>query len=152
MSESHYSPDDIENKLESQRPGERRLGVIIAGKLRLYQLARHIVSIMHHDSDSEVRAMAAWSLDMLGSPDTVPELIGAMYDGDFGVRSNAGWALVHMAKRITPDLILPDVIDVLRDMSNPDARQMAYLVLSRIGGEHAHDAIQCYWYNRRDNG
>ena len=49
-----------------------------------------------------------------------------------------------LAKRIFPGLVLPDVIEVLRGDNHYDARQMAYLVLSRIGGAEADDAIRQY--------
>jgi HEAT repeat protein len=98
-----------------------------------------------HDHDGDVRAMAAWALDRLGSPETVPDLIAALYDPLFGVRSNAGWALVHIAQRNVPQVVVPDVVDVMVEGDNADARQMAYLVLRYIGCEEALEAINRYW-------
>lgn len=89
--------------------------------------------------------MAAWSLDLMGSVDSIPALIAAMYDEHFDVRSGAGWALVHIAQRYIPVVVLPEVIDVLRDVDSPAAQEMAYLVLSRINHAEARRAIELYW-------
>lgn len=116
------------------------------GKSRVYELIHATIKILESDDDDDVRAMTAWALDQLGSPDTVPALTKAMYDSSFGVRSNVGWALVHIGRRVFPNLVVPDVIEILKDTSNYDARQMAYLILTRIGGDTSAQAIDTYWH------
>lgn len=138
------STDEIRNLLESRSAAERGLGLALVGKIRCYDAIGHCVMLLR-DRDSDVRERAAWALDQLCSPQTVPALIEAMTDTSFGVRSNAGWALVHIAQRTIPELVVPDVIDVLSDSRNEDARQMAYLVLQYIGGDAAQAAIEQYW-------
>jgi HEAT repeat protein len=138
------SLDDLLLQLHSADPHDRVLAVVTIGRERIHSAVRHVEGALN-DLDGEVRAMAMWSLDLLGSPATIPVLLRALRDPAFDVRSNAGWALVHLAQRILPALVLPDVIEVLREEENPDARQMAYLVLSRIGGDEAYEAIRLYW-------
>lgn len=140
-----YDEDKIRRRLNSDRADERRVGVVMIGKSRNHGMMDALIDVLKHDENDEVRAMAAWSLDLLGSADAVPDLIEAMYDPSFSVRSNAGWALVHLAQRIMPELVLSDVIDVLKDESYFPAREMAYLVLSHIKHDEAQNAIQKYW-------
>lgn len=140
-----YNTQDIHRRLKSFNPDERRLAVILIGKAKLYTLAYAVINTMHHDTDAEVRAMAAWALDLMGSVETIPDLLKALYDSNFGVRSNAGWALVHMTNRYSPNIVVPELIDILRDVEQPHARQMAYLVLARIQDDTAKEAIKNYW-------
>lgn len=140
-----YDEDSIRRRLNSDRPDERRVGMVMIGKSRRHSMMKALIDGLKHDDDAEVRAMAAWSLDLLGSVDAVPALVEAMYDTSFSVRSNAGWALVHLAQRIMPEVILPEVVDVLKDESYFPARQMAYLVLSHINHDEARKAIRKYW-------
>lgn len=135
---------EIQLLLRSSNPRERSLALMFIGKQRAYAMLSVSVEALS-DPEPDVRAMAAWALDRLGSPQTVPVLLEAMHDPVFGVRSNAGWALVHMAQRIMPQVVVPDVIDVLRGSNNDDARQMAFLVLYHIGGEVAQEAIRQWW-------
>jgi len=138
------SLDDLLLQLHSADPHDRILAVMTIGRERIHPATGYVEAALN-DLDHEVRMMAMWSLDLLGSPATIPVLLRALRDPSFDVRSNAGWALVHLAKRIFPALVLPEVIEILRNDDNPDARQMAYLVLSRIGGEEAQEAIRLYW-------
>lgn len=131
--------------VSSSDPSRRSLGMKYIGKQRYYE-AIHVCQLsLHEAEEDEVRASAAWALDEFGSPDTIPDLINALYDPNFGVRSNAGSALIHMARRIIPALVIADVVDVLRDESNPAARHMAFLVLHHIGSSEAQAAIKQYW-------
>jgi HEAT repeat protein len=138
------SLDDLIIQLNSIDPQDRLLAVATIGRERLHSGIRHVEASLH-DQDEDVRAMAMWALDLFGSPMTIPVLLRALHDPCFDVRSNAGWALVHLAQRMIPNLVLPEVIDILRADDNQDARQMAYLVLARIGGEEAELAIRQYW-------
>ncbi len=139
------SPTQILKQLKSDDPRDRTVALVLIGRARLLDLSPDIIAVLEGDDEPDVRAMAAWTLDLLGVADAVPTLLAALYDPDFGVRSNAGWALVHLARRLVPQVVLPEVIDVLKDEAHPDARQMAYLVLIRIGGRDARQAIEQYW-------
>jgi HEAT repeat protein len=138
------SLDDLLTQLHSGDPQDRLVAVVAIGRKRLHAATRYVEAALG-DPNGDVRAMAMWALDLLGSPTSIPVLLRALYDPWFDVRSNAGWALVHLAQRMIPDLVLPDLIDILRDDDNYHARQMAYLVLSRIGGDAANAAIREYW-------
>ena len=130
--------------LQSPNSQERALALTFAGKQHCYAMRSRCMDALE-DPDTDVRAMAAWALDRLGSPETVPALINALNDPTFGVRSNAGWALVHMAQRVMLEIVVPDVIEILRFGDSYDARQMAFLVLHHIGGDVSEEAIQLYW-------
>lgn len=140
-----YSLEDVLSRLESENPGDRRVAMVMIGKARMHPLKSAVVEALQTDDDAEVRSMAAWSLDLIGDAHTVPALVEALYDPVFSVRSNAGWALVHLARRYVPQLVLPDVVDVLRDKGNPHAREMAYLVLANIHHPDSRAAIETYW-------
>jgi HEAT repeat protein len=139
-----YSPDDLLQRLNNSDPDERRVALALIGRMRYHALLEHVVTAMITDFDADVRAMAAWTLDLMSSADTIPALIDAMHDASFGVRSNAGWALVHLAQRLTPAMVVPDVIDVLEEDDYPEARRMAYLVLQRIDDADARRAVEDY--------
>lgn len=136
---------NLKRQLNSPDASQRSVALVLVGKSRVHSLVDQVTIILENDVDDEVRAMAAWTLDILGNPDTIPSLINALYDSSFSVRSNAGWALVHLGRRIFPNLVVPEVIDVLKDKSSFDARQMAYLILTRLGGPVATEAIKTYW-------
>lgn len=138
------STEEVLTLLKSDQARERALGLALVGKLCCYPALEQCLLLLR-DPDQEVRERAAWALDQLRSPVAVPALIEALCDTSFGVRSNAGWALVHLAQYTVPELVVPDVIDVLSSSDDEDARQMAFLVLQYIGGETAQDAIRRYW-------
>ncbi len=140
-----YSRRDIQRRLESPHADDRRVAAVMIGKARFHDMSDALTDILAGDRDAEVRAMAAWALDLLGNVEAVPVLVDALYDEAFGVRSNAGWALVHLAERLVPQVVLPDVIDVLKDTAHFPARQMAFLVLSHIDDDDARRAIQQHW-------
>jgi len=140
------SVKDILTMMQSENPRERAMALTFIGKQREYTVVQSSMMALQ-DPDGDVRAMAAWALDRLGVAATVavPVLLEALYDPVFGVRSNAGWALVHLTRRTMPQLVVPEVVDILRFSDNDHARQMAYLVLHHIGGEVAREAIMRYW-------
>lgn len=140
-----YSEQDILRRLDSPKPEDRRVGVIMIGKGRVYPLFGYLVDAMKHDQAEDVRAMAAWGLDLMSNAEAVPDLIDALYDEAFSVRSHAGWALVHLAQRFMPEMVVPDVIDVLKDDGKAHAQQMAYFILKRINNDAARIAIRRYW-------
>ncbi|NWF68942.1 MAG: HEAT repeat domain-containing protein [Chloroflexi bacterium] len=135
---------EILAQIASPDPRKRAIALAVAGRLRLHPLLDRMIMALD-DKDADVRATAAWALDLLGSPVSVPALVKALYDASFSVRSNAGWALVHLGQRMTAHMVVPDVVDVLRDLRHAEARHMAYLVIMRIGGEDAQRAIALYW-------
>ncbi|HRF93550.1 MAG TPA: HEAT repeat domain-containing protein [Aggregatilineales bacterium] len=130
--------------LTSPLAHERVLGLQYAGKYRYYDTLEACLNCLI-DPDEDVRAYSAWALDQLSKPETIPALLNALNDTSFDVRSHAGWALVHLARRTIPDMILPEVIDILSESDHEGARQMAYLILHNIGGAIAQDAIKRYW-------
>lgn len=136
--------EEILPYLKSANPRERAIGLMLVGREGLQKAMSHAVRLLV-DSDEEVRATAAWTLDQLSNPVSVPALIEALYDPSFSVRSNAGWALVHIAKRTVPQVVVADVVEVLRDEYNEDAREMAFLVLYHIGDQTSREAIHLYW-------
>lgn len=136
---------EIRKYLSHTEASQRIVGLVLIGNSRIQSLKQDVIILLQGDKNEDVRATAAWTLDLLSDPETIPDLVSAMYDKSFGVRSNAGWALVHIGRRILPNLVVPDVIDVLKDETDNDARQMAYMVLTRIGGQLAHQAIKLYW-------
>jgi hypothetical protein len=137
------SIDEILAGLSSAKSSERKIALVRVARSRPAGLLTLVVTALT-DADGEVRAAAAWALDELGDPEAIPALINALYDKLFDVRSNAGWALVHLAQRMTPHLVVPEMIDILRDGNDFDARQMARLVLEHIGGKDALDALNQY--------
>lgn len=138
------SIEDIRNQLNSSDASERKIALVRVARSRPQGVLTEVIDSLQ-DLDDDVRSTAAWALDLLGDPDAVPSLVQALYDPTFDVRSNAGWALVHLAQRISPHLVVPDMIDVLQASENYDARQMAWLVLKNIGGREATEAIDQYW-------
>lgn len=137
--------EEIEEYLRSKDTQERYLGLILSGDQRELGAVPHATHALLFDENDENRAMAAWALDQICSPVTVPALIDALYDSTFEVRSNAGWALVSIAKRTIPNVVIPDVVDVMRGADRHEIRHMAYLVLYHIGGDLAQEAIRKYW-------
>jgi hypothetical protein len=141
------SVEELTEYIRSDNPEERRLGLVLVGKQQEYALLPWASRLLLVDEDENIRALAAWALDKLGSPVTVPALIEALYDPAFDVRSKAGWALVHIAERTIPLVVVPDVVEVLCNKLNADARQMAYLVLHSIGDELSQQAIEMFWHD-----
>ena len=86
-----------------------------------------VMEIMLQDSVNEVRERAAYALDSLNDSKALPALIEAIHDPVWGVRSSAGWALVHLG-----DIVRNDVQNVFDNSTNPDAREMAQLILVRL--------------------
>lgn len=142
------SLDDVINLVINSDPAKRSLGFKYIGKHRYMDAIDFCLNALQHDEEEDVRASAAWALDQINSPDTVYDLIQALYDPCYSVRSNAGWGLVHIARRTIPQLVIPEIIDILAESTDEDARQMAYLVLHHIGGDEARRAISRYWKDK----
>jgi hypothetical protein len=99
-------------------------------RVAVHRLSEHLdraMELVLDDSSSTVRAKAAWALDRLNDVRALPVLIEAIHDPVWEVRSNAGWALVHLGETVRPE-----VERILRESDNPDAQIMADLVLRRL--------------------
>jgi len=142
-------PHRVLDNLRHDDPDVRRVNLFLAAKERMTATIPRAVTLLLTDDDPTVRAAAAYTLDRINNVDTASTLILALYDDSFDVRSNAGWGLVKMGRRKDAPAsraIIPALIDVLADPDNPhDTREMAYMILLRIGGKRAYDAIDRYW-------
>lgn len=137
--------DDILDYLRSDEPDQKYRGLALAGRRQLTAAVPYATHAMLSDDSARVRSIAAWALNQIASPVTVPALLDALSDEEFEVRSNAGWALVNIAHRTIPDVVVPDVVDVMRHAPQKHTRLMAYMVLEQVGGELAREAIRLYW-------
>jgi HEAT repeat protein len=142
------SPQEIKLLLASDEASDRILALKLVGKFLHYSLAQLSIEYLK-DPDDEVREFAALAMDQLSCVEAVPDLVESLFDSSFNVRTNAGWALINISRKTLPNVVVPDVIEVLQDAADRNARQMAYLVLHHIGGESARDAIQRYWWRRK---
>ncbi len=86
-----------------------------------------VAEIMLHDKEDPIRALAAWVLDELNLPESVPYLLQALTDPFWEVRSNAGWALVHLG----PDVAYP-LNSFIAENGDQEAVEMARLVVERV--------------------
>ena len=123
----------IENDLISSDPDARIFAIT---RIALEGVARYLdqlIATLGTDSEPEVRARAAWALDNLNDATAMRALIQALSDSDWNVRSNAGWALVHLG-----EVVADDVREVAAENPNPDAREMAILILNRITTSSTH--------------
>lgn len=128
----------------------RRTNFFLVGKDRIHGALTTAMSRMLSDPAPDVRAAAAWALDQLGNVEATSALLIALTDPAYDVRSNAGWALVNIGRRRDSPAsraVTHEVIAILRDSDNTDAREMAYQVLLRLGGKDAFDAINRYGPN-----
>ena len=87
-----------------------------------------VVELMLTDPTSNIREKAAWVLDKLNDSRAFPSLIKAIHDPIFGVRSAAGWALVHLGE----ELVRSEMKRIIRESDNDDAKEMALLVLKNL--------------------
>jgi len=83
--------------------------------------------IMLTDLSSIVRERAAWALDNLNDERALSAFVTAIHDEQFGVRSTAGWGLVHLG-----DIVVPYMQEIIEKDENLDAKQMANLVLDNL--------------------
>lgn len=144
------SPDEdqVLANLRHKDADVRRTTLFLVGKDRLHTAMTPAIRLMLTDPLPAVRAAAAYAVDRLGNVEAASALVAAMFDTSFEVRSNAGWGLVHLGRRRDSPAsraITQQVISVLRDSNSQNAREMAYLVLLRLGGEDANAAIKQYW-------
>ncbi len=144
---SKINQEEIFALLRSEVSSRQVVGLILVGKTYLYKAIPHVVRLLTSNNE-DVRITAAWTLDQLVSPMTVPALLNALRDPVFSVQSNAAWALVSIAKATVPQVVVPDVVEILREETDEPAGQMAFLVLYHIDDDYAREAIELYWDNR----
>ena len=118
---------NINDKLDSPDPKERISVLSCIAFERTDGHLEKIVWIMLHDPVDEARERAAYALDNFNDSKALPALIKAIHDPSWGVRSTAGWALVHLG-----EIVRNDVTNVLEKSTNPGAIEMAKLILVRL--------------------
>jgi Uncharacterized protein containing a TIR (Toll-Interleukin 1-resistance) domain len=85
------------------------------------------IDVMLNDLSPLVRERAAWALDNLNDERALSAFITAIHDENFGVRSAAGWGLVHLGDRV-----IPYMQEIIEKDENPEAKQMARLVWENL--------------------
>ena len=118
---------NIEKDLSSPDKQRRMLALLYIWINRDARYLSPVKDLLVRDPDQEVRARCAWVLDHLRDITAADALLEALSDGDWGVRSNAGWGLVHLGPEISER-----VTSVLRESHSDEAREMAALVLQRL--------------------
>ena len=118
---------DITDRIKSNNKSDRISALIEVAIYQLSELLKLSVDIMLNDPSSEVRERAAWAIDNLKDQRALPALIKAIHDDTFGVRSAAGWGLVHLGEQV-----IPYMKEIRQTSDNSGARQMADLVLVNL--------------------
>jgi serine/threonine protein kinase len=113
--------------LESSDPEQRSAALERIASRRLGQHLDRVLEILRHDPSAKARERAAWALDCLNDARAAPTLLKALDDPDWHVRSNAGWALVHLGS-----VVKGMVQQVAEESQNRDACEMARKVLARL--------------------
>jgi HEAT repeat protein len=117
----------ISEHLVSDDPAARISAITQIAAQRLMEHFDRVIHCMLSDRVDGVRERAAWVLDTLNDARSIPALVKAIHDPCWGVRSAAGWALVHLGKGVRSD-----VEKVLYGSENRDAREMARMILQRL--------------------
>lgn len=133
--------DRIKELLQSDSPRKRVVGLVQVARRRLHEGAT-AATLALGDPDDEVRAAAAWALDVLNRVEALPALMAALYDKVFAVRSSAGWALVHLGEAGHAAAVCTVLRDLLWSAQDAEARQMARLVLGHLGSPEATAILQ----------
>jgi hypothetical protein len=87
-----------------------------------------VMELMLSDCNYDIREKAAWTIDNLNDSKALPSLIKAIHDPVFGVRSAAGWALVHLGEV----LVRLEMEKIQRESDDFGAKEMALLVLQNL--------------------
>ncbi|MCE9666340.1 metallophosphoesterase [Myxococcus stipitatus] len=117
----------IDEMLRSEHSAERVRGLIEVALDKNPRYLDRLLGLLRTDGHGEVRAHAALALDELRDLRAKEGLLTALSDPSWDVRSHAGWGLVHLGP-----VVLDDVRRVAASSDNPDAVQMARLVLARL--------------------
>lgn len=119
---------DIEMLLNSEDGEDRERALIEISFEGYTEYFGRVIELMLSDPTRNVREAAARTLDNLNDPRAFPDLIKAIHDPYFGVRSAAGWALVHLGE----ELVRPEMEKIYKESDNAGAREMARLVLINL--------------------
>ena len=119
---------DIASLLNSEDKEDRRRALIEIAVRDYAEYFEWVIELMLFDPMDDVREMAAWALDGLNDSQAFPALIEAIHDRSFGVRSAAGWALVHLGAEV----VQADMKRLEKESDNAGAREMARLVLQYL--------------------
>ncbi len=121
------SIQEIRDKVESGNVDDRLFALSRIAVFKMEDFLETAVNLMLTDLSSEVREKAAWAVDNLNNERALSALIEAVHDNTFGVRSAAGWGLVHLG-----DKVVPYMQEIIQKSGNPGAREMAKLVLKNL--------------------
>ena len=83
-----------------------------------------MINLLRTDANPRIRERAAWALDNLCDIRAKSALLEALNDPEWVVRSNAGWALVHLGS-----VVANDVRNIIEKNPNPNVQEMARLIL-----------------------
>ena len=119
---------DIDSLVYSQDWEDRRRALSEISVSRDINYLDVVVELMLNDPVAEIREFAAWTLDNFNDSRAYSALKEAIHDPVFGVRSAAGWALVHLG----PALVRGDMELIHENSENAGAREMATLVLQNL--------------------
>ena len=118
---------EIRDRVKSGNTDDRLSALMDIAIFHLNDLLDETIDVMLNDSSSEVRERAAWTIDNLNDERALSALIRAIHDNTFGVRSNAGWGLVHLGYKVVPYMQ-----EIIEKSDNTAAKQMAHLVLDNL--------------------
>ena len=121
------SREDITEKIKSRDKSDRMSALTEIAIFQLSDLLELSIEVMLNDPLPEVRERAAWTIDNLNDERALAALIQAIHDDHFGVRSAAGWGLVHLGEKVVPYMK-----EILQTSDNPRACEMADLVLKNL--------------------
>jgi hypothetical protein len=118
---------DIRRLMASENTEDRLAGLSQIAVFKIKDLLDTTTEVMLHDGSPLVRERAAWALDNLNDRRALSALITALHDENFGVRSAAGWGLVHLG-----EIVMPYMREVIEQDENLNAKQMARFIVSNL--------------------
>ncbi len=118
---------EIEKLVKSENTDDRLFALSQIAIFRLKDFHDAVVDIMLNDVSTNIRERAAWALDNLNDERTLSAFVTAIHDENFGVRSTAGWGLVHLG-----DIVIPYMQEIIDKDHSPEAKIMARLVLDNL--------------------
>jgi hypothetical protein len=121
------NPQAVREKIESSDAKDRLFALSQIAIFKMEGFLETAIQLMLTDPLSEIRERAAWTIDNLNDDRALSALIQAIHDDTFGVRSAAGWGLVHLG-----DKALPYMEEIIKRSDHPRAREMAKLVLMNL--------------------
>jgi hypothetical protein len=118
---------EISDRAKSSDVDERLFALSQIAVFQIKDLLDITIDIMLNDTSSKVREGAAFAIDNLNDERALSALLKAIHDNAFGVRSAAGWGLVHLG-----DKVIPYMDEIIKNSGNAGAREMAQLVLINL--------------------